>query len=172
MVRALPDDGKRYEVIDGSLLVTPTPGRPHQRAIRELFLVLQPYVVSQQLGETLWSPADIELDARTLVQPDLFVTSTRPGESDNWRDIDLQLVIEVLSPSTARFDRLTKRTRYQRQGVEYWIVDLDARVIERWLPSDERPEILATTLVWQPADAEAPLLIDLEKYFAGVLDRP
>ena len=172
MVRALPDDGKRYEVVDGSLLVTPAPGWPHQRAIRELFLLLHPYLGSQKLGEALWSPADIELDARTLVQPDLFVTRTRSGESENRRDFDLQLVIEVLSPSTARYDRLTKRIRYQRQGVEYWIVDLDARVIERWMPSDERPEILATTLEWQPAEGRSPLLIDLEKYFAGVLDRP
>jgi Uma2 family endonuclease len=171
MVRALPDDGRRYEVIDGALLVTPAPGWPHQRAIRELFRLLDPYVQAQHLGEVLWSPADIELDPRTLVQPDLFVTRTPPGTTADWKDIDLRLVIEVLSPSTARYDRLTKRTRYQRQGVEYWIVDLAARVIERWLPSDERPEILAGELRWQPPEAESPLIIEIESYFAAVLDR-
>jgi Uma2 family endonuclease len=172
MVRALPDDGKRYEVIDGALLVTPAPGRMHQRALRELFLRLDPYVRAHQLGEVLWSPADIELDPRTLVQPDLFVTRTQAGEPDDWKHIALRLVIEVLSPSTARYDRLTKRARYQRQGVEYWIVDLDARVVERWLPADERPDIIAAALQWQPAEAGSPLEIDLEQYFGEVLDRP
>jgi Uma2 family endonuclease len=171
-VRALPDDGKRYEVIDGALLVTPAPGWPHQRAIRGLFRLLDPYVQAHQLGEALWSPADIELDTRTLVQPDLFVTQIAAGEPGVWQQIDLRLVVEVLSPSTARYDRLTKRALYQRHGIEYWIVDLDARVIERWGPLDERPEILAAALQWQPAGAASPLIIDLERFFAEVLDRP
>ena len=171
MVRALPEDGRRYEVIDGALLVTPAPGVAHQRAIRELFLLLHPYVQDHQLGETLWSPADIELDPRTLVQPDLFVTLTRPKPGDTWQDVELRLAIEVLSPSTARYDRLTKRVRYQRQGVEYWIVDLDARVVERWAPSDERPEILGGELRWRPSAAAPELTIDLDAFFAEVLDR-
>jgi Uma2 family endonuclease len=61
----------------------------------------------------------------------------------------LLLAVEVLSPSTARYDRLTKRRFYQQQGVEYWIVDLDARIVERWLPGSDRPEILAEHLAWQ-----------------------
>ena len=66
----------------------------------------------------------------------------------NWTDIHaLLLAVEILSPSTARADRQAKRRLHQRERVgEYWIVDLDARVVERWRPDDERPEIVTRTL--------------------------
>ena len=77
----------------------------------------------------------------------------------NWEEYGIPLlVVEVLSPSTARYDRLVKRHRYQRAGTrEYWIVDPDARLVERWRPDDERPEILEETLTWQPDPAQDPL---------------
>jgi len=79
------------------------------------------------------------------------------------------LFVEVLSPSTARADRITKRIRFQRAGIpEYWIVDLDARSIERWRPADERPEILTESLSWQPLPAHPPLTIDLPACFARI----
>jgi Uma2 family endonuclease len=81
----------------------------------------------------------------------------------------LDLVVEVLSPSTARYDRGLKRRFYQRAGVpQYWIVDLDARVMERWRPGDERPEVASETLAWQPAAGVAPLVIDLAGFFDEV----
>jgi Uma2 family endonuclease len=169
-VRALPDDGKRHEVIDGELIMTPAPGWLHQRAVGRLFLMLSQHLAATGY-EAILSPADVELDSRTLVQPDLFVTRLSPGRPSEWRHLDLVLAVEVLSPSTARYDRLTKRRLYQRQGIEYWIVDLDGRVFERWLPSDERPEILATELRWQPAEGTVALRIELEAYFGAVLDQ-
>ena len=73
----------------------------------------------------------------------------------------------MLSPSTARYDRTLKRKRYQRAGVpEYWIVDPDARVIERWRPEDERPEVASESLSWQPVPGTSPLLLDLPALFA------
>jgi Uma2 family endonuclease len=81
----------------------------------------------------------------------------------------LLLAIEVLSPSTARADRTTKRRRYQRAGIpEYWIVDLDARVIERWRPGDDRPEVLGETLTWLAPGAASPLTIELAPLFARI----
>ena len=81
----------------------------------------------------------------------------------------LLLAIEVLSPSTARADRTVKRLLFQRTGVpEYWIVDLDARLVERWRPGDDRPEVLAETLRWQADPTTAPLEIDLPQFFARV----
>ncbi|MDQ8168692.1 MAG: Uma2 family endonuclease [Gemmatimonadota bacterium] len=74
-----------------------------------------------------------------------------------------------MSPSTARFDRVVKRGRYQRAGIEYWIVDLDSRLIERWLPGDERPSICAERVEWQPAGFDASFVIELEPFFAEVL---
>lgn len=173
-VRALPDDGKRYEVIDGELLVTPAPSWTHQFAVGAFYRVLWPYATEHRIGEAVLSPADVELDARTLVQPDLFVVPLIAGRRmREWSDLEgnLLLAVEILSPSTARADRHLKRRRYQRAGVpEYWIVDLDARLVERWRPADERAELLAETLEWRPS-AAAPLVIDLPELFAGVLDR-
>lgn len=171
-VRALPDDGNRYECIDGELLVTPAPRGTHQLALRNLLLHLHPYVVEHSLGELLWSPADIELEPQTLVQPDLFVLQLKDGieRFRQWTDIrTLLLAIEVLSPSTARYDRVVKRRFFQRTGVaEYWIVDLDARLVERWRPHDASPEIISETLRWQPAGVPAPLEIPLESWFAAL----
>lgn len=85
----------------------------------------------------------------------------------------LLLAVEVLSPSTARADRQTKRRLYQDEGVpEYWIVDLDARVVERWRPGDDRPEIVAATLTWQPDGSATPFELDLTAFFQAVLGEP
>lgn len=119
------------------------------------------------------APADIRFGPRTLVQPDGFVVPLVNGRRPaSWREIvRLLLAVEVLSPSSRRVDREVKRRMYQRQGVpEYWMIDVNARRVERWRPADERPDILAGTLEWQPDRSYAPLLIDLPAYFAGVLD--
>jgi Uma2 family endonuclease len=79
------------------------------------------------------------------------------------------LASSKLSPTTARFDRRKKRPLYQSEGIpEFWIVDIDARVVERWRPVDERPEVLTETLSWQPLAEQPPLVIDLNAYFADV----
>lgn len=171
MVRALPDDGNRYEVVDGELLVTPAPSRLHQRAVHRIATLLDPYVEALGIGAVLTSPADIELDPHGMVQPDVFVDGLVAGRLPRAWNVGapLLLVVEVLSPSTARADRTTKRRRFQRAGVpEYWIVDADARVIERWRPGDERPEVLGESIAWQPAGAREPLTIELPPLFARI----
>jgi Uma2 family endonuclease len=175
MVRALPDDGKRYEVVDGELLVTPSPAWRHQRAIGGLYRILDRYVREHLLGDAIFAPAEIVFDERNLVEPDLFVVPLVEGAKPrDWAGVGrLLLAVEVLSPGTARRDRFTKRRLYQTRGVpEYWIVDLDARLIERWKPDHERPEILAETLGWQPDPGHPALELDLPAYFADVLEEP
>ena len=164
MVRALPDDGNRYEVVDGQLLVTPSPSYAHQRAVGALLLELMLHARAHGVGDALAAPADIELDTHGMVQPDVFVQGLVNGRpAMGWNaGAPLLLVVEVLSPGTAQADRTTKRRRFQRAGIpEYWIVDTDARVVERWRPQDARPEVLAETISWQPESAAAPLVIDL-----------
>jgi Uma2 family endonuclease len=172
MVRALPDDGNRYEVIDGELFVTPAPSFSHQRAVRELTLLVAPYVRDHGVGEVIFAPADaVVYGPRKFVQPDLFVMPLLDGVPVRaWTDVGhLVLTVEVLSPSTARVDRGKKRRLYRDKGVpEYWIVDIDARTIERWRPSDRAPEILSETLEWRPDHAVSPLVIDIVSFFARV----
>jgi len=172
-VRALPDDNYRYEVIAGELLVTPAPSWSHQRVVGELFRHLANYLQGQSWGEVLISPADISFHEDMLVQPDIFVVpirseGQRPRE---WADIRaLLLAVEVLSPSTARADRQVKRRLYQHERVgEYWIVDVDARLVERWRATDERPEIVSTSLTWHPEPSAAPFELDLPAFFDDVL---
>ena len=116
-------------------------------------------------------PADVELEPEFLTQPDVFVMPL-----DEWTRVrharivnELLVAIEVLSPSSAGHDRVRKRPKYQLNVAEYWIVDLDARLFERWRPEDDRPEILTVALEWQPGGATSPLRIDLPAYFAGVV---
>jgi Uma2 family endonuclease len=172
MVRALPDDGKRYEVIDGELFVTPAPLPPHQRAVRELLLRLGEYLRDNPTAEVMASPADISFDEHTLVQPDVFVVSRREGRTPvRWEEIGpLLLAVEILSPTTARADRHKKRRLYQRERIpEYWIVDVDARLFEHWRADDDRPEIVTERIEWRVDPAYAPLVIDLADYFRDVI---
>lgn len=171
MVRALPDDGNRYEVIDGELLVSPSPAELHQRAVFELASLLRLPVRDAGHGEVLVSPADIQLDAHGMVQPDIFVQGLVAGRlSVKWNSgAPLYLVVEILSSSTARVDRTTKRRRFQRARIpEYWIVDLDARTVERWRPDDERPEVLTESIEWLPPGGSKPMIVDLPAFFSYV----
>ena len=171
MVRALPDDGNRYEVIDGELFVTPAPSWRHGDAILALVRLLDPYLRRHGIGHLEIAPQDVEFDERNMVEPDLFVVPLVEGRKPvGWEDVRrLLLAVEVLSPVTARADRLRKRALYQREGVpEYWIVDADARVVERWRPGESRPEVLDEALVWQPDPRTDPLTLDLPALFAEV----
>jgi Uma2 family endonuclease len=170
MVLALPDDGNRYELIDGELLVTPAPTGLHQLAIARLVHRVAPFVQANALGETLWSPADLALGGDQLSQPDLFVMPWLPRDRRSWSGFpDPILVVEILSPGTERFDRTIKRRRFQRAGIpEYWAVDLDRRAVERWRPGDGDGELLDRSLTWQPGGAAPALTIDLPRYFAEV----
>ena len=172
MVRALPDDGNRYEVIDGELFVTPAPSWTHQRAVLELALLLVPYLREHGIGEVIISPADVMFGPTNMVEPDLFVVPLVEGTPPSaWEDVGrLLLTVEVLSPSTLRTDRGEKRELYQRKGVpEYWIVDVENRSVDRWRPNDSSPETMAEKLEWKPDRFTEPLAIDLPGYFARVL---
>lgn len=172
MVHALPNDGQRYELFDGALLVTPAPGMPHQIAVEGLWGRLRPYVAANRLGHVLTSPADLSLGGDQLSQPDLFVLPAIPDDRRWEHAPNPTLVVEVLSPDSARFDRFVKRRRFQVAGIpEYWIVDLDARAVERWRPADERPELLDTRITWHPEGAAEPLVIDLPILFKEVWGR-
>jgi Uma2 family endonuclease len=173
MVRALPEDRNRYEVIGGDLLVSPGLTWTHQAAVGRLNASLMHYLSGSRVGHVYCAPADIEFSEDTLVQPDIFVVPRRGDKAPrSWEDVrELLLVVEVLSPSSARTDRLQKRDLYLVRGApEYWVVDVDARLIERWRPEVGEPERLSDYITWQPAGASDAFVVDLAEYFAAVLD--
>jgi Uma2 family endonuclease len=164
----------RYELVDGELLVTPSPGPQHQEAVGLLYVALRQYCEREPVGHALDSPADIELEPEDVRQPDLFVlpqAEWRRIKRDGFPARELLVAIEVLSPSSSRHDRVTKRAGYQRHVPEYWIVDLDARLIERWRAGHERPDVLTERLTWLPADAGSEFVLDLSDYFARIWDQ-
>lgn len=164
----------RYELIDGELLggeMTPAPSSAHQEAVRAFLMRLASHVERMGIGRAYTGPADIRLGPDRVVQPDVFVVRTdAAGPVAGWQSVStLALAIEVLSPHSARDDRIRKRRLYQSAGVEeYWIVDVNSRSVERWRPNDERPEVLDREVVWQPIGANEPLVIDLEALFVYV----
>jgi Uma2 family endonuclease len=169
----LPDDGNRYEVIDGELFVTPAPAWRHQEAAVRLHRILSDYLAEQRVGHPFIAPADIVFSPHRGVQPDVFVVPLVGGKRPNHFDEVRRLLIaaEILSPSSARADRVVKRALFRSEGVaEYWVVDLESRTFERSTPEDPRVEVLADQLRWMPDGATVPLIIDVPAYFAGVLD--
>lgn len=173
LIEAQEDRSIRYEYADGELLVTPAPSGYHQRIILALYDIITPHVRSLRLGEVRLGPSPVALVPRTIFQPDLYVVPSVKGRRPR-ADIPVTsslLVVEVLSPGSRRHDRFTKRRYCQRGGVpEYWIVDQSARLVERWRPSDERPEVLNDSIVWHPEGAPEPLALELQPLFEGVLD--
>jgi Uma2 family endonuclease len=168
----LPETGERYEVIDGVLYVTPSPSDEHQDAIGILYVPIAAYLGRCPVGWVRAAPADVRFAPDRGVQPDLYVAPLVDGRRPRgWQQIrHLLLAVEVLSPSTAANDRGVKRRLYQRHADEYWIVDLDARLIERWRPGDARPEILDQALAWRPAGADEPMALDVPAFFREVLE--
>ena len=175
MFYALPEDGKRHEIIDGVHYVTPSPEISHQLVVGELYVLLRAYVKRDMLGWPVLAPYDVDLADDTIVEPDIVVmprVGSGPPRAGTPGLIPL-LAIEVISPSSVSRDRVLKRRRYQRARIaEYWIVDPDSRLIERWLPEDERPEIITDVMRWQPPGAPAPLEFQLATIFADLEPEP
>ncbi len=129
----LPADGRRYELHEGELSVTPAPSPQHQMISGHLYVLLWQHVKSRALGEVLCAPIDCILGETTVVQPDLvFLDSSRLSIiSTRGLEGPPTLVVEILSPTTTLIDRSTKRQLYARYGVPYyWIVDPEARAVE------------------------------------------
>jgi Uma2 family endonuclease len=170
MVRGLPDDGNRYETVHGELLVTPALRWFHQELVGRIYESLRAYVRREPVGHVVFSPADISWGPDTLVQPDVFVVPIAQARTGDWsRMRDLLLVAEVLSPSTARADRFAKRRLYQEVGVPlYWVVDGETSQVEIWTPEAAFPRIERELIVWHPAGARQPIILELSELFRPI----
>lgn len=164
-------DGNKYECIDGVLLVTPAPRPVHAVALELLQEAL--YRVLSSAGQALrviTSTVDMQPTEVDLVEPDLVVLRERARASMRLGAPGcVVLIAEALSPSTAKRDRGIKRRLYQRSEVpEYWILDVDARCIERWTPDDEAPDVRRDQLTWTDPVSGVMLVIDVPDFFATV----
>jgi Uma2 family endonuclease len=168
---AIPEDGNRYEIIDGTLFVSPAPSRSHQRAVTQLVLRLAPYAHALGL-DLLPAPTDVRSSNTTQVQPDLLaLPMSFDGRSNaRWEPMSrVLLTVEILSSSTRWLDRVLKRKLYVSEGVtEYWVVDLDARSISVSTADRPIPRVVTDVLQWQPRQERAPLALDLRELFSEI----
>jgi Uma2 family endonuclease len=164
--------GDRHELIDGELVVTPSPIPTHQRISRNVFRRLDQHAMAENLGDVLYAPLDIRLTPENILVPDIVFIARERLHIIGPKAIDAppDLVVEVLSPGTRRRDLATKRELYARFGVqEYWIVDPAARTVTVLAPRGDRFEPV-------PADEDGAiqsrvlpdLKIELNDVFSGV----
>jgi Uma2 family endonuclease len=142
----LPDDGKRREIIEGELFVTPSPQTPHQRAVICLSAHLWQFVHSHKLGEVFGAPFDVVFSNLDVVEPDLLYISNARAHVLTNKNVQgaPDLVVEVLSESTARVDRSIKLKLYGKFGVqEYWIIDPEGPSAEIYRRGDEGLDFVA-----------------------------
>lgn len=177
-VRSLIDQAEtywpRYELLDGELIVTPAPAGIHQVAVKVIVYLLESYLRNEPVGVVLTSPADLALQPESIVQPDVFVVPNREGVERagkfTWAEItSLLLTVEVISPGSVRTDRVEKRDYYMTSDVdEYWVVDVDARMIERWRRDRDVPDAAVKEFEWLPRGAGKSLPVDVTGLFRKI----
>ena len=162
---ALPDDGRRYELYEGELVMTPSPRPRHQVVIGNLYMLMAEHIRPRGFGEVYLSPIDVILSRITVVQPDLvYVERDRLGiVTERAIEGAPTLVVEVLSPSTGARDRGIKQALYARYGVPYyWIVDPATRRVEAMRLSGGAYE--AAGALDETTSSALPPLADLTLY--------
>ncbi len=128
---AIPTDGKTYQIVDGEVYVTPAPSPFHQRASKRLQRQLEAYFETSGAGEVFDAPIDLILSNHDVTQPDIAVVTDRSSITRRGIEAPPLLIVEVLSPSTERFDRQVKARHYAAVGVpHYWVLDPDQRRLE------------------------------------------
>ena len=168
----LPDDGNRYEVIDGEVCVTPAHGPPHQEVAANLYIALRAYLDSHGLGKVFWD-VDLLFVSGQFLRPDLLVVPTDALEGVTDRGVERapSLVVEVLSPHSASIDRVKKPPRYKDFGIpEYWVVDRESRAVEvyRFASGATEPEVVTDVLRWQPDPSAPAMELPVQEVFRGV----
>lgn len=166
-VHSLPDDGNKYELVNGELFVTPPPSDDHETILARLTAILSPYVIRNGLG-LVYHPRAVIRIRGAEVEPDLMVRQPAPRPDTDWAEAPTPvLVVEVFSGSTRRRDQNQKRRFYLDADIaEYWMLDPERRtavVVRR-----DRPDCAVDDLVtWFPAGASAPLAIRLGDVFGA-----
>ncbi len=169
MLDTLPDDGNRYELLEGMLLVTPAPSSAHQIVATRLATILTDALRESGKAHVVAVGA-VQRGTNTQLQPDVLVFPASFPPGTDWRTIQgWWLAIEVMSPSSRVYDREVKRAAYLALGVEeYWLVDMRDHSIEVWRPGRPRSERTTDTLVWRPAGLGTAVVLNLGEVFRDV----
>lgn len=164
-VHRLPDDGNKYELIDGELFVTPPPNDDHETIGARITRLIDPYVAAQGLG-FVYHPRAVLRRRGSEVEPDLMVRRPHDKKTKKWETAPIPiLVVEVHSPSTRRRDGMQKRDYYMRVGVaEYWMVDPEERTITS-VRRGKDDVVVRDRITWSPPGAAESLTLDLTQVF-------
>lgn len=165
----LPDDGNRYEVIDGEVLVTPAPSTGHQHIVLNLAIALRSYVERQGIGVVL-PHVDLLFVEGQFLRPDLLFVPNAARAGITTRGVEQApgLVVEILSPSSGSIDRVKKPRRYRDFGVpEYWVVDPEEKAVWVWrfAAGGQEAERVEGRVEWRPEGAGEPLILELGDVF-------
>ena len=164
----MPEDGNRYEVVDGALFVSPPPSPEHEGIIYELAALLDAFVRRNAIGAVLsGKPAVVYGDS--YVEPDIVGCERPRPFPKKWDDMPRPfLLVEVISPTSWRRDRVFKHTLYTRERVEYWIVDPEARTFT--IASPGQPDrVVNDRLTWTPPNSAQTFELDVDAFFRGLL---
>jgi len=174
MVRELnarePRHSPRYETVHGELFVSAGPRPLHQIVVTRLIVALGNYLEREHVGQLFTSPSQISWGLPDVyVQPDVFVVPVEQARTLEWSALAPTLVVEVLSPSTARADRHAKRRLYQERRVPlYCLVDADARSVECWTSETIFPRTEREEIMWHPDGARVPFVLALAELFRAI----
>ena len=165
-LQRFPDDGQRYELLEGFLLVTPAPGAPHQLIASRLQVALANY-----LGKRahVTGPGVIERKPKTHLEPDLLVFPGPIKKDVKWTDLTAHwLAVEVFSRSSRTYDRAYKRDAYLALGVpEVWLVDRRERAVFVCRPGAGERRVTGT-LRWRPEGTVEEMALEIEEVFEGL----
>ena len=168
-MHSLPDDGNKYELVSGVLLVTPAPSPGHERIANAVADCLKPYVDRERLGEIFRPRAVFRLEG-SETEPDVMVRPRAPRDAD-WEEMPRPiLLVEVISPTSRRHDLSTKRSWYVDAGVPtYWVFDGERRVVHV-IQAGAAEAIVSDRLTWHPEGADEPLVVDVPSLFRDALE--
>lgn len=156
---AMPDDGHRYELIDGTLIVTPAPGYDHQSGVLELAVLLRSGCPADL--KVMIAPFDVVFGKKTVLQPDLLVARRSDFTARDLPKVPV-LAVEVLSPSTRHIDLGLKRSRYEAAGCpSYWVIDPKAPSISAWELTDGQYELVGEAKGEEPLRLSKPYPVEI-----------
>ena len=172
-LKQLPQDGKRYEIIDGEPIVSPAPSRLHEKLTVRLLLLIHAYLVRHNLGDDIYTaPVDVRLHPHRIVQPDLVYVS--PERRSILADPALiegapDLIVEILSPSNRPYDLQVKYRVYAAAGVgEYWVADPEFETLSIFVLRDGRYELEPSEAGWARSVLRPGLEVDVAALFADL----